>query len=169
MNYKLWLIFLGKCACLGMRFCVLVCVLTAARGGNSQLSVREVSRTIRSLCNWEHERKCEKGWRAKRTLSDIFERKCICVCLGGGVELMSPLTHPWLLSSTSLPLFTAVSFGLESQPWVSMNNENNQCSSPRHPPPLSPLTHFLSNRMLWIRHQRWVKGTWWLLNLIKNH
>lgn len=25
-------------------------------------------------------------------------------------------------------------------------------------PPLSPLFHFLRNRMLWIRHQRWVKG-----------
>lgn len=68
------------------------------------------------------------------------------------VFIMSLFTCAWLLSSIRLSL-TAVSFGLESQRRVSLNNENNQCRPTAAP--LSPHSHFLRNRMLWIRHQSW--------------
>lgn len=101
MNYKLWLIFLGKCTweCDSQR----VCVCVNRNRGNLQLSVREVGGTIRSLCNWEHEHKCEKSWRARRTLLDTFECICVCMRLGGSSSCHS-FTHSWLLSSTLLPL-----------------------------------------------------------------
>lgn len=92
-----WQVYLG----MWFSVCVSVCVLTATKGGNLQLSVREVGGTIRSLCNWEHERKCEKGWRARRTLLDTFERICVCVRLGGS-SMCHSFTHSWLLSSTLL-------------------------------------------------------------------
>ncbi len=119
--------------------CVCVCVLTAAREGNLQLSVREVGGTIRSLCNWEHGRKCETSLRARRTLLDTFERICVRTRPVG-----SSSCHPFCTLVTSVlhasPFFTAVSFGLESRRWVSLNNENNQrcpIAAPL-PFPLSP-------------------------------
>lgn len=65
-----------------MRFSVYV--LTTARGGNMQLSVREVGETMRSLYNREHELNCDTSWTVRRISLDAFECECVSVCLGGG-------------------------------------------------------------------------------------
>lgn len=57
-----------------------VSVLTTASGGNLQLSVREVRKTIRSLCNWEQEGKCEKSRSVRRiTIGHIWVWVFKCV------------------------------------------------------------------------------------------
>lgn len=74
---------------------------------------------------------------------------------GGGYQVHD--TRYTLLTSVlrlSLP-FSAVSFGLESHPWVSLNNENNDGRPTTAPLPFSL---FLSNRMLWIRHHSRIEG-----------
>lgn len=144
-----WRVFLG------MQFSVYA--LTTARGGNLQLSVREVGGTMRSLYNWEHELSCDTSSTVRRISLDAFECEYVSVCIGGGVTFKLLYVHWWLLSSACVP-------HSKFWPWKSavsfIEQWKQSVLSHCHSPPLPPLTHFLRNRnpTLWIQHQRWVKG-----------
>lgn len=98
--------------------------------------------TMRSLCNWERwareRRGGEKGHPVKYT-------KCLHAHLCAFL-LTSVLPLAQLLV---LALQVTVEFC-----WT-MKTIN---AVPMPLPSLSPSTHFLRNRMLWIEHKRWVKG-----------
>lgn len=94
-------------------------------------------------------------------IGHIFAQYIIAPGGGRGHDISCPLLTSVL---HLLPPITAVSFGLESQRRVSLNNENNRHGPTTTPPPFSL---FLRNRMLWIWHQRWVKGHVHYLSSIK--
>lgn len=139
INYKLWLIYLGKCTW-EMWFHVCVCFHHNQR--------REYAAV--SPWGWWNNKKFvqvsvwTQVWKELESKEDIighiWARAHLCLYLSEGGRLHVTLYILMTSVRHMSPPFTAVSFGLESQRWVSSNNENNQCipiATPL-PIPLSP-------------------------------